>query len=67
MRAARGRPTPDLPRPWGGAAAALVALVVATTVAYARPRLGGSVTFSAVRLALPTAAHLTPVAPADAG
>jgi ABC-2 type transport system ATP-binding protein len=40
--------------------------LVATTVAYAQPRLGGTVRFSAIRLALPTAAHLTPVTPAVA-
>lgn len=34
--------------------------LVATTVAYAAPRLGGSVTFSTVRVALPVAATLTP-------
>lgn len=40
--------------------------LVATTVSYAQPRLGGSVTMSSVRLTLPTAATLTPVVPADA-
>jgi len=34
--------------------------LVATTVAYAAPQLGGSVTFSAIHLALPVAADLTP-------
>jgi len=34
--------------------------LVATTVAYATPQLGGSVTFSAIHLALPVAADLTP-------
>jgi ABC-2 type transport system ATP-binding protein len=34
--------------------------LVATTVAYARPQLGGSVTFSTIRLSLPVAASLTP-------
>jgi len=34
--------------------------LVATTVAYATPQLGGSVTFSAVHVALPVAADLTP-------
>ncbi len=34
--------------------------LVATTVAYAQPQLGGSVTFSTVHVALPVAAHLTP-------
>lgn len=34
--------------------------LVATTVAYAPPRLGGSVDFSAVHLTLPTVAGLTP-------
>ena len=37
--------------------------LVATTVSYAQPRLGGSVRFASVRLALPTAATLTPVTP----
>lgn len=36
--------------------------LVATTVAYATPRLGGSVTFSSVHLSLPTAGALTPQA-----
>ncbi len=35
--------------------------LVATTVAYATPQLGGSVSFSAVHVALPVAATLTPV------
>jgi ABC-2 type transport system ATP-binding protein len=35
--------------------------LVATTVAYAHPRLGGTVHFASIRLALPTAARLTPV------
>lgn len=34
--------------------------LVATTVAYAEPRLGGSVTFEAVDVSLPTAGELTP-------
>jgi ABC-2 type transport system ATP-binding protein len=34
--------------------------LVATTVAYATPRLGGTVTFSHVTVQLPVAAHLTP-------
>jgi ABC-2 type transport system ATP-binding protein len=34
--------------------------LVATTVAYAQPRLGGSVDFSAIHLSLPTAATLEP-------
>lgn len=34
--------------------------LVATTVAYAQPRLGGSVDFSAIHLSLPTASGLTP-------
>jgi ABC-2 type transport system ATP-binding protein len=34
--------------------------LVATTVAYAQPRLGGSVTFSAVKVALPVVAGVTP-------
>jgi ABC-2 type transport system ATP-binding protein len=34
--------------------------LVATTVAYAQPQLGGSVTFSTIRLSLPVAASLTP-------
>ncbi len=34
--------------------------LVATTVAYATPQLGGSVTFSTVRVTLPVAATLTP-------
>jgi len=33
--------------------------LVATTVAYAQPRLGGSVTFSAIHLTLPVGANLT--------
>lgn len=37
--------------------------LVATTVAYAEPRLGGSVTFESVDVSLPTAADLTPEAP----
>ena len=45
--------------------------LVATTVAYEQPRLGGSVHFSAVHLVLPVARSLTPVAavttPATAG
>jgi ABC-2 type transport system ATP-binding protein len=45
--------------------------LVATTVAYEQPRLGGSVHFSAVHLVLPVARSLTPVAavttPAAAG
>jgi ABC-2 type transport system ATP-binding protein len=41
--------------------------LVATTVAYAQPRLDGSVTFSTIRLTLPTAADLTPVVPTTAG
>jgi len=36
--------------------------LVATTVTYVQPRLGGSVVFSAVHLALPVASSLTPVA-----
>jgi ABC-2 type transport system ATP-binding protein len=36
--------------------------LVATTVAYATPQLGGSVTFSTIHLALPVAADLTPQA-----
>ena len=36
---------------------------MATTVAYGQPRLGGSVTFSAVHLTLPVASSLTPVIP----
>ena len=35
--------------------------LVATTVAYATPQLGGSVTFSTIHLALPVASTLTPV------
>jgi len=35
--------------------------LVATTVSYAQPRLGGTVHFASIRLALPTAASLTPV------
>lgn len=35
--------------------------LVATTVSYGQPRLGGSVTFSAVHLSLPVASSLTPV------
>ncbi len=34
--------------------------LVATTVAYAQPRLGGSVVFTGIHLSLPTAADLTP-------
>ncbi len=34
--------------------------LVATTVAYAQPRLGGSVDFTAIHLSLPTSATLTP-------
>jgi ABC-2 type transport system ATP-binding protein len=34
--------------------------IVATTVAYATPRLGGSIDFSAVSVTLPTASGLTP-------
>jgi ABC-2 type transport system ATP-binding protein len=34
--------------------------LVATTVAYAQPRLGGSVTFSAVKVALPVVKGVTP-------
>ena len=34
--------------------------LVASTVAYAQPRLGGSVDFSGIHLSLPTAADLTP-------
>ena len=37
--------------------------LVATTVSYEQPRLGGSVTFSTVHIALPVAASLTPAAP----
>jgi ABC-2 type transport system ATP-binding protein len=36
--------------------------LVATTVAYAEPRLGGSVDFTKIDLSLPTAAGLTPAA-----
>jgi ABC-2 type transport system ATP-binding protein len=34
--------------------------LVATTVAYAKPQLGGSVSFSTIRLSLPVAATLVP-------
>jgi ABC-2 type transport system ATP-binding protein len=34
--------------------------LVATTVAYAQPRLGGSVTFSAINIALPVVSGVTP-------
>jgi ABC-2 type transport system ATP-binding protein len=34
--------------------------LVATTVAYAPPRLGGSIEFTAVHVTLPVAAHITP-------
>jgi ABC-2 type transport system ATP-binding protein len=34
--------------------------LVATTVAYAQPRLGGSVTFSAITITLPVASGVTP-------
>jgi len=37
--------------------------LVATTVTYAQPRLGGSIRFRSVRLTLPTAARLAPVTP----
>jgi ABC-2 type transport system ATP-binding protein len=37
--------------------------VVATTVSYETPRLGGSVHFTAIHLALPVASSLTPVTP----
>jgi ABC-2 type transport system ATP-binding protein len=37
--------------------------LVATTVSYEQPRLGGSVTFSTVHIALPVASTLTPVTP----
>jgi ABC-2 type transport system ATP-binding protein len=43
--------------------AKLTLQLVATTVAYAEPRLGGSVDVSAVDVRLPTAAALTPAAP----
>ena len=36
--------------------------LVATTVAYAQPRLGGSVTFDRIEVRLPTAASITPTA-----
>ncbi|MDQ1480274.1 MAG: type transport system ATP-binding protein [Actinomycetota bacterium] len=35
--------------------------IVATTTAYAKPRLGGTVVFGAIRLSLPTAADLHPL------
>jgi hypothetical protein len=38
--------------------------LVATTVSYAQPRLGGSVTFSAIKLSLPSVTGLTAVVPA---
>jgi ABC-2 type transport system ATP-binding protein len=38
----------------------LVVQLVATTVAYARPRLGGSVHFGTIKVSLPVAAGLTP-------
>jgi ABC-2 type transport system ATP-binding protein len=34
--------------------------LVATTVAYAEPRLGGSISFTDIHLSLPTAAGVTP-------
>jgi ABC-2 type transport system ATP-binding protein len=34
--------------------------IVATTTAYAKPRLGGTVVFGAIHLSLPTAADLLP-------
>lgn len=34
--------------------------LVATTVAYAVPRLGGSIDFSAIAIKLPTGSGLTP-------
>ena len=34
--------------------------MVATTVAYAPPQLGGSITFSTIHVTLPVAASLTP-------
>ena len=34
--------------------------LVATTVAYAQPRLGGSVDFASVKVSLPTVATATP-------
>jgi ABC-2 type transport system ATP-binding protein len=37
--------------------------LVATTVSYGQPRLGGSVTFSAIHLTLPVASSLAPVVP----
>jgi len=40
--------------------------LVATTVTYVQPRLGGSVMFSSVHIALPVASTLTPVAGSDA-
>jgi ABC-2 type transport system ATP-binding protein len=44
----------------GKAGARLVLQIVATTTAYAQPRLGGSVTFDDIQLTLPTAADLLP-------
>jgi ABC-2 type transport system ATP-binding protein len=34
--------------------------LVATTVAYAQPRLGGAVDFTQIHLSLPVASHITP-------
>lgn len=44
-------------------ASELTLQLVATTVAYAEPRLGGSVTFEAVDVSLPVAGDLSPAAP----
>jgi hypothetical protein len=35
--------------------------LVATTVAYAQPQLGGSIDFTHIHVALPVAADITPV------
>jgi hypothetical protein len=40
--------------------------IVATTVAYTQPRLGGSISFNSVNVALPTVTGVTPAASATA-
>ena len=43
----------------GKAGAHVTLQLVATTIAYAQPRLGGSITFAKVEISLPVAASLT--------
>lgn len=50
-----------------GPSSRLTLQLVATTVAYAPPQLGGTVTFDSIDLSLPVAADIAPATPAPAG